>query len=202
MPQRTIKGEIKRKAIHLCAMAIPIGYSFLSRRTALPWVVLATVVAVTFDVVKVENRRFRYLIFHFFRDMFRHKESKTFTGSAFITFVSVITILAFNKWVAIIALTYIIVGDVSAAILGRLYGRHKVYGNRTLEGSVAFFATAAAVSAASFWVPYDIVPVYYRIAGALLAALVEMVIVQVDDNLTVPLLTGLMLQYALGSRLG
>jgi dolichol kinase len=195
-----IKGEIKRKSIHLGALVIPIGYSFLPKNIALFWIALACVVSVAIDVLKSENRAFRFLLFRFFRDMLRHKERHYFTGASFILFSSTICVLIFNKWVAIISLTYIIVGDIFAAIFGKIWGKHRVYGKGSLEGSLAFFLTAAAFTTAMFWIPYEAVPIYYRIIGALLAASIELVINQVDDNLTVPILTGLMLQYALGGR--
>ncbi len=197
-----MKGEIKRKLVHLTALIIPIGYTFLSRKVTITGVAIATLAFVVFDFFKIQNRTFRMLIFRFLRDMFRHKEIHYFTGSAFILFSSLVCIIFFNKWVAIIAITYIIIGDTFAAIFGRLFGRHKVYGKRSIEGSVAFFLGAATFTSAMFFVPYEVIPIYFRITGALLAALVELVIPQVDDNLTVPLLSGLMLQFSLASRIG
>jgi len=195
--QSAVRKEIKRKMIHLSAMVIPIGYSFLPYDISLAALFIATAIAVIFDIVKIKNRSFRLLIYRFFRDMFRHKETHYFNGGSFILFSALICLLVFNKWIAIISLTYIITGDVAAAIVGRLYGKHKVYGKHSVEGSLAFFVAASIASSSLFWIPYDVVPVYYRISGALLAALIEMIIIQVDDNLTVPILTGLMLQFAL-----
>ena len=194
-------GEMKRKSVHLVAIVIPLGYCFLSQKFAITGVALATMGFIIFDFFKIKNRTFRKLVFRFLSDMFRHKEVHYFTASAFILFSSLICILFFNRWVAVISITYIVIGDVFAAILGRLYGKHKVYGNRSLEGTLAFFLSAAAFTSAMWFVPYDVIPVYYRIAGALLAALVELVIPQIDDNLSVPILSGMMLQFALAGKI-
>ena len=198
---KNIKSEIKRKLVHLVALAVPIGYTLLPKKIALFWMMFAAVIGIGFDILKVENKTFRNLIFRFFRDMFRNNEVHLFTGSSFLLFSSVICMVIYNKWVAIIALTYIIVGDTAAAIFGRLYGKHKVYGKRSIEGSIAFVIVAAGVTSAMFFVPYDIIPIYYRILGAVLAACIELVIPQVDDNLTVPILSGLMLQFSLLNNL-
>ncbi|MFP4458004.1 MAG: diacylglycerol/polyprenol kinase family protein [Candidatus Zixiibacteriota bacterium] len=198
---KSIKNEIKRKAIHLAALSIPIGYSFLDKKTALFWVALCTVISALIDILRSENRAIRILFFKFFRDMLRHKEKYNFTGATFILFGSTLTLLFYNKWFAIIAVTYIIVGDVFAAIIGKSFGKHRIYGSGSIEGSIAFFISAALFTSLMFWVPYEIVPIYYRILGAVLAAAIELVINQVDDNLTVPLLTGLVLQFALSGRL-
>lgn len=197
----SIKRELKRKSIHLFALVIPIGYSFLDYSTTIFWVSVACVISTVIDILKSENRAVRFLFIRFFRDMLRHKEKKCFTGSTFILFGSTLTILFFNKWLAIIAISYIIVGDIFAAVIGKMFGKHKVYGSGSIQGSIAFFLSAAIFTSAMFWVPYEIVPLYYRICGAMLAASIELVINQVDDNLTVPLLSGLVLQFALSGRL-
>lgn len=105
--------------------------------------------------------------------------------------------LVFDKWIAVVSLTYIIIGDPAAAIVGRIWGRHKIWGNKSIEGSLSFFVAAAL--SGLIWSLVSPIPWHFAVLGGLFAAIVEMVIYQVDDNLTVPILTALMLRFAMGT---
>jgi dolichol kinase len=92
--------------------------------------------------------------------------------------------------VGVLALAF---GDPVAGVVGRKLGRRKLLANKTLEGSLAFLAATAIVGAAYLaWLGH--VAIGPALATAALAGLVgavaEMLSTRVDDNLSVPLLSG------------
>ena len=89
-------------------------------------------------------------------------------------------------------MTAIILGDFAAALVGRRFGRHRFGGNRSWEGSLAFLVAATIPV---FLIPG--LPVGIGIAAALLATFVEAFSRVIDDNLSVPILTGLFVHLAL-----
>jgi diacylglycerol kinase (CTP) len=104
-----------------------------------------------------------------------------------------LTILTVPKLAALVAIYTLGTADPLAAVVGIRWGRRRIARNRSLEGSLAFFAattaiaalvlglgsggTAAAIAAAS---------VTIGLAGAVC----ELVPFRIDDNLTIPLFVG------------
>lgn len=89
--------------------------------------------------------------------------------------------------VAVVAL-----GDGSASIVGRAYGRHRIpYTGKSLEGSLAFFATAMLGSIL-------FVQPLIAFMASLVGVAVEQVPLPINDNLTIPLLTGVAVLIAMG----
>ncbi len=89
---------------------------------------------------------------------------------------------------AIAALAFIMTGDPAAAIIGRKYGRHR-FKTKSVEGSLAFLAAAMIIA---FIVPN--LPLMIGIIGALTATITEAVSFYIDDNTSVPLISGLIMQ--------
>ena len=92
---------------------------------------------------------------------------------------------------AAIALVTHGVGDPIAAIVGRRFGHVRLFGARTLEGSLAFVlsATIAAMAYVSIVHPeVGLVRAFVAVcAGALAGAFAELFSRRIDDNFSVPL---------------
>ena len=97
---------------------------------------------------------------------------------------SVLMVWLFPRQVASLSLLYLLVGDVAAALIGRKFGKQRIWG-KSLEGSLAFLAAAILVS---FWVPG--IPAPSKLLAALGATIVEALPIPFDDNMTVPLAAG------------
>ncbi len=72
------------------------------------------------------------------------------------------------------------VGDSSATFVGKLFGKHKLFGQKTLEGTIAFFiVTSLALLAGGY-------PTYFAITVAFFSALIEL-LSPINDNIIMPL---------------
>lgn len=90
----------------------------------------------------------------------------------------------------IAGLAVLAIGDPVAGFIGRRWGRTRLVHGRTLEGTVAFFASATVVTATLFMVLHQVAPVTaFALAGAagLFGAIAELVSLRVDDNFSIPL---------------
>ena len=89
------------------------------------------------------------------------------------------------------ALVVLAFGDPAAAVIGRRFGRVKLYHGRTLEGCCAFVAAGTAATALMFAIYYPQVAPWaaLTIAGtaSVAGAVVELFSQKIDDNLSVPL---------------
>ena len=193
-----LKGELIRKGIHFCALAIPIGYYYMSQGKVILIMSPLTFLFILFDVLKSKSEKFRVWVNKHLGVIFRGYEKRgAFSGSSYILFGSLFAILIFPKIIAILVITFTVAGDLTAALAGMLIGQHKLIGRATIEGSVGFLA--ASLIATSFY-PDTLASSYppgtlswMRLIGSFFAMFVEMLPLKIDDNLTVPILTGTLL---------
>jgi len=111
-----------------------------------------------------------------------------------------LTVFLFNGIIAIISVLFLILGDIAAAMFGRAFGKTKIYGKKSLQGSAACFVTCLTVGLIGLWG----VPTceFIALTGALTATLVELFNPEfLNDNLTIPLASAFamtMAQWRLG----
>ncbi len=176
--------EIGRKAIHLSAILIPIGYYFTSEAMGRSVLLIMTVGVFLIDVVRLNQPRVRTFFFIFFGRLVRDHERYNLLGATYLLISSVLCVHLFEKPVAVAALSFLIVGDSMAALVGKSIGRVRIFG-KTLEGSTACLLVCVAIGL--------IIPgmtLTRTLVGAVTATLIELVPVPLDDNLRIPLAAG------------
>lgn len=181
-----LSAELVRKGIHLFALVIPIGYYLVPFPVAIICVAISAAVSILIDVSRFRRWQLWKWLSKIITPIIRkHEVDGGFTGASYILTTSVLSMVLFPKPVAIAALLFIIVGDTAAALIGRLYGRHRLIGSKTVEGSSACLLSAAL---ASLLVPG--LPLTAGLCGAFVATVAEALSGSTDDNLTVPLSSG------------
>ena len=104
-----------------------------------------------------------------------------------------LTLLTVPKLAALVAIYTLAVAYPLAAIVGIRFGRRRIARNRTLEGSLAFFAASVAVGALVLhWGTDASMPTIAAASAAigLAAAGCELLPLRIDDNLTIPIVVG------------
>ena len=145
-------------------------------------------IAVIVELLKWVSESFRELFFRFFAFILRRHERKgAITGATYYIIGTFLCIVIFDKNIAIVSIFFIVLGDTAAALVGKAWGRIKLIGRKSLEGSAACFIVCAVISV--FWID----PVI-GITGAFVATLAELLPLRIDDNLTVPLVSGAVMQ--------
>jgi dolichol kinase len=204
-PPLTYSGELKRKALHLSSLWIPVGALLAGREAALWILVPLAALTVGLDLLRARHAGVRGFIHGQLGFMMRPHELQEetgrsrLTGSSWMLIAAVATFALFPLQIAVAAFAMLIVCDTAAALVGRRWGRMR-YGplNKSVEGSLAFFATALAVA----W----LTPGLAFAVGALGAAgatVGEAVAASwLDDNLSVPLAGGVAMALALAAGLG
>jgi dolichol kinase len=181
--------ELARKATHMGALIIPAGYYFLrlDRTQTLAIMIPITVAMILIDISRLRNWVFwrsfaRKVIGPMVR---RHEMGGDFTGATYILLSVCFTVALYDKPIAIAALAFIIVGDSFAAIIGRRFGRHR-FRTKSVEGSLACLVGTIIVACLTPGLPLAI-----GLAGALVATIVEALSFNIDDNISVPIVSGL-----------
>lgn len=182
-----LASELKRKAIHLASLVIPIGYYISPDAWHRDWerALLASVIlSLAIEVFRLNHPRSRNLFRHFFGELLRNHEDASLLGSTYLLIACLLSIHLFPKPIAVLALSFLIVGDTVAAIVGKSIGRVRIFG-KTLEGSLACLAVCFGIT---LFLPE--IPFHVAIVGALVATLFELLPIPLDDNFRIPLSAG------------
>jgi dolichol kinase len=123
-----------------------------------------------------------------------HPHERYRVNSATWYATALVALACFASRPAMIAAVVVLgVADPLAAIVGRRFGRHMLRSGRSLEGTLAFFAsgTIAAAIALGIVAPAPVaMTIALAVAGALAGAIAELLTTKLDDNLTIPLTVG------------
>lgn len=183
-----------RKALHLLALLLPLGAWFVGKPAATVTLGVIAAIAVCCDALRARSVAFHRFIERFFGWMMRWEEKSSvpgpvvLNGATWVATAFFLLVLLFPLAIAVPAFAAFMIGDAAAALVGRRFGRHHWPGSpRTLEGSAAFFAVAAAVLL-GLRVPF--VP---ALVCALVCAVAEALPGRLNDNLRVPFAGALVL---------
>lgn len=181
------RQETLRKATHFLALVIPACYLIFPKGWAIAFMAIAFLSIVAFEIVRLRRLRLWNYLGKVFGGMVRPGEERNnFTGAFYIMLGGLATIAFFPRYVAAMAITFEILGDAASALVGRRYGRHYLRKPKTIEGACGFLVVALLIAFIVPKVPYTV-----GIIGAIVATLVEAISIYRDDNLTVPLASGL-----------
>ena len=182
-------SELLRKSIHLSGLILPVIYFFLDKPTMLIFAGILAGIAIAVELVKWVFPSFGNFFFQIFAPFLRtHERKGAITGATYYLISAFLCILFFAKTLAVVCIFFMVLGDLAAALVGKKWGRTKLIGAKSLEGSAACFVVCAAIAL----VKLD--PII-GIIGALVATIVEMLPFPVDDNLTVPLVSGAVMYF-------
>ena len=190
--------EFKRKALHALALIIPFGLFFLPEKVAFPLIFCTTAASVTVEIIRLRFPGFSRFFHRIFGILLRPHETSRMTGSTFLLIsASLCTLtlaLVSRKWLLnsnaraalFYAFSFLILGDAAAAVFGKLYGRRRMFGQKTWVGFFACFAACMVFFLITQpLLPIVRIPILTAASVALLTALLESLPVQSDDNLRV-----------------
>ena len=201
----TLADELRRKAVHLAAIGIPIAYYFVPRTLSTRILLGVFLVLLFIDLLRLQTPRVRWLVSQFLGDILRGHESRDLLASTYMVLASLLTLyIVPQPQVAIAALAFMVVGDTSAALVGRRWGRIRYLG-KSLEGSIACFVACVLAGAVVLQIPppaEHALPALtwsVMLAGAFFATVFEALPIPLDDNFSVPLAAGIAMMTILGS---
>jgi len=182
--------HIGRKIYHLLGgLGLLSLYYLLGRQNALICYGVFFLAVLAIDITRLKVPAFNQFIFGRFGSFIRTNEEHKLTGTAPYVLGIGLSLALYRTDIATAAICFLAFGDVAATAVGERYGRTKISGEKSLEGTLAFAAVAIAVG---FLLPLTGIHLVYGLvlAGAIAAAGVELVPLPVNDNLVIPLVSG------------
>jgi dolichol kinase len=183
-----------RKIYHLLGgLFIIAAYIFLGRERGLPALAALTAAATAIDLSRFVFPKFNDFMFRHFRAFIRESEKSTITGTPWYLMGMLGALFLFSLPVAVCSIIFLACGDVTATVVGEKWGTTKISGVKSLQGTMAFFAASLICGAVAgvYWqgLPFPVVA-----AGALTASVVEILPLKFNDNLTIPIISGAVMQ--------
>lgn len=189
--------EIRRKTFHLLGLLCPLIYYFLPKYIAVILSFLAMILVLCIDIYRHDNKIIQRCVDIFLSNFIRDSEktSKKLSGSGWMFIGIFLSCLLYSKKVAIFSWLVLFVSDSLAALVGTYYGRNKIFKDKTLEGSIAFFISVLVMG-----LSYDLIfgssfTFIEIVLAGLVGTFVELYSKDYgyDDNFTIPIIVGLVL---------
>ena len=197
--KKDYRHELYRKSIHLSSLWIPTLIYFATQQVA---TAIFSIIFIGDALLEYGNykkwpwarKTFGMLFFKTLRNKERIRTQFQVSGSMYVLAAAIVCTLLFSKPVAVIAMTVMLISDTCAALFGKAFGTRKLYKNKSLEGTAAFFLSALLIN-----ILYE--PLFhFTYAGVIACALATAAEMYedrlgLDDNLSIPLVIGITLTF-------
>ena len=168
--------------------SIPVAAIFLTSGTMVVATAVLAGISLLVEGVRLKLPRLNSLLVSRFGLLLKQAESRKVTGATYFVLSALAAFLLFDHSIAIAALLFLSLGDPVAALVGRRAPGIRFFGKSpvgTLAMVLVAIGIAAVLSAAGVsdrhWGLY---------LGAVAAGLAELLPLPLDDNLTIPLVSG------------
>lgn len=146
------------------------------------------------DYTRRKNRKLNNVILKMAGPLMRRSEREGMSGLPFYALGCSLSLYFYHEKLAIISIMFLIFSDPISSFFGVLYGKDKILPNKSLQGAVAGFFTCYLITL--FYLmnttTVGIHILVFAIVAGIIGATSELISAfNIDDNLTIPVLSGL-----------
>lgn len=187
--------HLSRKLYHVMGILMIVGImAQLQPRESLFYLSLGALIILPFDILRLRRSDLNHKIIGLFKPVIRIDEVKSLSGTSFLVIGCILVTLLFPKNITILALLLLAFGDPASSTFGVLFGKDKIWGRKSLQGSIACFVVCTIICGVYFVANNVMVDrlILVSILGGLIGSLSELIqIKKLDDNLTFPVFAAL-----------
>lgn len=169
---------------------------FLTREEALLALAVIGGSFVVLDIIRLQSSWVNEVALRLFGKLMRREELKSVSGNSFYVLGLLTIVLFFPKPIVLLSILFLAIGDPVAAVFGTLYGKHKIIGKKSLEGSAAnfLFSTVASILFGVFYLHLAGTSLLWLgVLGGLVSVAAELFPAPVDDNFSIPVFSSLLI---------
>ncbi|MFX0021953.1 MAG: glycerol-3-phosphate acyltransferase [Candidatus Hermodarchaeota archaeon] len=165
-------------------------FVFIDYQLGLSIIGIVCLCFIALDIFRFLHKRTNILLTEKVKAIFRKGEERRFSTMTLFLIATFLTVLFFTpieNGIAITALSFLVFGDMFAKIFGLAYGRHKIF-DKTLEGTLAFIGVVIGLG----YILNTSLDIHLLvlISGGIAAPLIELLPIGINDNFSVPLISG------------
>lgn len=187
-------GEFYRKTIHFLNIVIPLFHIYVIKDKIDMIIFLSASLIFCFfiELIRIKNLSSYMMFKKYLFFMMRESERKgEITGATWVFVGALFTIIFVPKPYCLLALSFLAFGDSFAALVGINYPFISI-GQKTLSGSFACFIACCIIG----FCFYSEVDAFLILVGALIATFAELTSGKVNDNVSIPISSGLSMYFA------
>jgi len=182
-----------RKIWHMGGVSIiAYIYSVIPEHWSLILLTALWMVAVPFDIVRLRWPALNDFALHLLGPIMRQSEVNKIAGTTYLVTGVTLVAFLFPRDIVLLTLLFLAFADPIASYFGIRFGKDKILGQKSLQGTLAAFFVCAMLSFA-FLSFHDLLMdrlVVVSLMSGLIGALAELIpIWKLDDNLTLPLVS-------------
>jgi len=188
-PQAISKGEVIRQIIHISSFLVPLfSKHLLGIHIVVPLIFAVTMLYIVSEFARIQGAKFPIVSAITWKAARKPELYEFATAPIFFALGIMLSLVLFPEPVNYASVTILTFGDGFATIFGKKFGKIIVPFNKgkRLEGSIFGFAFA-------FLGALIFVSSMKALIGAVIGMLIEVLPLPINDNLTIPLTTGLAL---------
>lgn len=177
-------------------MAMVVLYFSLTRSQAIRVALEASALWVTLDFLRLQFPQLNSVLTKLFQPVMRESEKNHLAGSTYMFLGVTLIVCLYPREVVLLSLLFLGVADPIASTVGIRFGRDKLIGNKTLQGSLAAFFACLIISVVYLMAMRLMTErlVIVAILSALIGAISELIPVgKLDDNFTFPVISATLL---------
>lgn len=189
--------HILRKLWHISTGSLGLFFFVRSSESQQFWAILILGIALAgFMIDFIRNRIpvVNGIVIKMMGPLMRRSEKEGMSGLPFYALGVSISLFFFSRDIAIVSSMFLVFSDPLSSFFGVLYGKDKILPNKSLQGAVAGFFTCYLITlfyAMNTTTLGTHLLVFSIIAGVIGAASELVSAFNIDDNLTIPVLSGL-----------
>lgn len=182
----------RRAIVHITlATILAILVWVLSRGSGLGLIIGLSLVVLLLDFLRLSSPKMHLYSERLFKPFLRNYESTRFLGATYLLLGCLATTAIFPKDIAVLAISYLAVGDALATVVGESMGKHKLF-KKSIEGSLACLFGCCSIGLGWFFSGIG-TPLVLMLFGAMAATVAELLPLPIDDNVSLPVLSGLIM---------
>ena len=153
--------------------------------------VAVSIIALIIEYLRnFKNGIFNKIFINFFSSVLRQTElNGNLTGATWMVLSFSLTVLLFDIHIAVSALLFLSIGDAVAALVGKQFPIGKIWNKSIFASFISVISCIFVVSS----IHLKLQPIII-IAGAISAMVIELLPLKINDNFSIPLLSGFTMQ--------
>jgi dolichol kinase len=189
--------HILRKVWHITTGSLGLFAFVRSSESQLFWALLTLGIAVagfSTDIIRNRIPKLNSIVIKLMGPLMRRSEKEGFSGLPFYALGVSLSLFFYSRDIAIVSCMFLVFSDPLSSFFGVLYGKDKILPNKSLQGAVAGFFTCYLITlfyAMNTATLGTHLLVFSIVAGVIGAASELVSAFNIDDNLTIPVLSGL-----------
>lgn len=145
------------------------------------------------EFFRLRNEKVNQLLMTVMKPIMRESEKNSVSGMPFYALGVSLSLFFFPERIAVLSVLFLVFADPIASFCGVLYGRDKILPNKSLQGTIAAFSVCYIVT-----LVYGLIHaspsmnlLVFSILAGVIGAVSELCSQFVDDNLCIPVISGL-----------